>query len=78
MELYAVVLYLSDFKGLKNEQGVIEARVVTELDFLYRREIERSFSYFKGHPAVRTYNDMATRGLFRRDRRRRPLASAVI
>jgi len=65
IELYAVVLYLSDFKGLKNEQGVIEARVVTDLDFSYRREVDRRFPSYKGHAAVKTYNDMATQGLFR-------------
>jgi hypothetical protein len=65
IELYAVVLYLSDFRGLKNEQGVIEARVVTDLDFSYKREVERRFSPFKGHEAVNIYGEMATRGLFR-------------
>ncbi len=65
IELYAVVLYLSDFRGLKNEQGVIEARVVTDLDFSYKREIDRRFSSCKGHEAVEIYNEMAARGLFR-------------
>ena len=65
IELYSVVLYLSDFRGLKNEQGVIEARVVTDLDFSYKREVERRFSPFKGHGVVNIYSEMATRGLFR-------------
>jgi len=65
VELYAVVLYFSDFKGLRNEQGVVEARVITELDFLYRREVDRRFSEFKGHQIVKAYSEMATNGLFR-------------
>jgi hypothetical protein len=65
IELYSVVLYLSDFRGLKNEQGVIEARVVTDLDFSYKREIDRRFSSCKGHEAVKIYSEMATGGLFR-------------
>jgi hypothetical protein len=65
IELYAVVLTLGDFRGLRNEQGVIEARVVTDFDFSYKREVERRFSRFKGHQAVKLYAGMATNGLFR-------------
>ena len=65
IELYSVVLYLSDFRGLKNKDGVVEARVVMALDFSYKREIDTKFSSYKGHGAVRLYNEMATTGLFR-------------
>jgi hypothetical protein len=65
IEMFSVVLYLSDFKGLKNEDGAIEARVVTELDFAYRRDVDKRFSSYKGHEAVKLYSEMATKGLFR-------------
>jgi len=48
IEMYSVVLYLSDFKGLKNEDGVIEARVITELDFAYRREVDSNLNCLRG------------------------------
>lgn len=65
IELYAVVLYLGPFRGLKNKDGAIEARIVTALDFAYRREVDQRFSPFKEHQAVKLYGEMATQGLFR-------------
>ena len=65
IELYETVLNLGPFRGLKNEDGVVEARVVTPFDFAYQREVEKRFSPFKDHPAVKIYGEMATQGLFR-------------
>ena len=65
IELYETVLYLGPFRGLKNKDGVIEARVSTPFEFAYKREVEKRFSPFKDHPAVKTYGEMATQGLFR-------------
>ena len=65
LELYGVVLYLGPFRGLKNAEGVIQARVVTPFEFAYKREVDARFGRFKDHPAVKLTGEMAEQGLFR-------------
>lgn len=65
IELYETVLYLGPFRGLKNKDGAIEARVSTPFDFAYKQEVGKRFSLYKDHPAVKIYGEMATQGLFR-------------
>lgn len=54
MELLAAVQYLAGYRE--------RFRLLTSLDFPYRKELEETFSPFKSHPAVSLFGEMAEAG----------------
>ena len=60
IELYYVVLALSDFRGPPGAP----APVMTDLDFPYRAAVRERFGPFQDHPAVGRYGEMARKGFW--------------
>jgi hypothetical protein len=58
IELFNVILYLSEFRGFAGNSPL------TRLSFPYLDEVQSRFGAFRGHPVIRQYETMAERGFW--------------
>lgn len=58
IELFNVILYLSEFRGFGGNTPL------TRLSFPYLDDVEARFGAFRGHPVVRQYETMAEHGFW--------------